>query len=212
MKILAFGVGGVIGSAMCGVLSEQKVWQVPAAMHSADAKRFFPPASPERLMDGIRVEDRDALLRVFAKAQRDIVVNCIGLTRHNAEADDAILEIRLIPAAASTDRVMRRCQGSIDSRKHRLYFFDCKGRICRVGPGGCKRPEWERKTPRRAALSTYDPAADIGDQPRIRRFGWDRSRHVLNAEFCGPWPRRTAAESGFPSRQLQQDMESSCGF
>ncbi len=95
MKILVFGASGMIGSAMFRVLSEQKAWQVSGTMRSADAKSFFPSMNPEFLLDGIHVEDQDALVRVFAKVQPDVVVNCIGLTKHHREADDAILGIPL---------------------------------------------------------------------------------------------------------------------
>ena len=95
MKILVFGASGMIGSAMFRVLSEQKAWQVFGTMRSADAKRFFPSVNPECLLDGIHVEDQDALVRVFAKVRPDVVVNCIGLTKHHKESDDAILGIPL---------------------------------------------------------------------------------------------------------------------
>lgn len=181
-------------------------------MRLVDAKRVFPPVSPERQPNAIHGDGQDVLAMAFGKVQPDITVNCIGLIKHHPEADDAILESHPIIAAASTGRVMLRCQGSIDPRRQRLCFFGSKGRICRGGSGGLKRPVWEGKTLRRAASSTYDYATDIGDLPRITRIGWGHIRHVLNAESRGPWSRRLAAESGFPSHQLQQEMESSCGF
>jgi dTDP-4-dehydrorhamnose reductase len=95
MKILVLGASGMIGSAMFRVLSEKKGWQVFGTLRSAETKKFFPAALANRLLDGVDVENRDALVRVFAQVHPDVVVNCIGLTKHHKESDDPILAIPL---------------------------------------------------------------------------------------------------------------------
>lgn len=93
MRVLVFGASGMIGSAMVRVLSEKKDWQVFGTLRSEDAKRFFSPAIAGSLFAGTDVDKHDALVRVFAQIRPDVVVNCIGLTKHHKEADDPLLAI-----------------------------------------------------------------------------------------------------------------------
>ena len=93
MKILVFGASGMIGNAFVRVLSEKANWQVFGTLRSADAKRFFPPTIASNLLTGVDADKSDALVRVFAQIRPDVVVNCIGLTKHHKEADDPLLAI-----------------------------------------------------------------------------------------------------------------------
>lgn len=95
MKILVFGASGMIGSAMFRVLSAKTGWQVFGTLRSADAKRFFPEEQRDKLVAGVDVENQDALVRVFARVKPDVVVNCIGLTKHHKEASDPLLALPL---------------------------------------------------------------------------------------------------------------------
>jgi dTDP-4-dehydrorhamnose reductase len=95
MKILVLGAGGMIGSAMFRVLSEKTGWQVWGTLRSADVKRFFPKDQRDKLVSGIDVEKIDALVQLFALVMPDVVVNCIGLTKHHKEADNPLLALPL---------------------------------------------------------------------------------------------------------------------
>lgn len=95
MKVLVFGANGMIGSAMFRVLSEKKEWEVRGTLRSDNLKRFFPEVLASRLISGVDVEKHDALVRVFAQVQPDVVVNCVGLTKHHREAEDPLLAIPL---------------------------------------------------------------------------------------------------------------------
>ena len=93
MKVLVFGASGMIGSAMVRVLSEAKEWQVFGTLRSEAAKRFFSPSIASRLLTNIDVDSHDALVRIFAQVKPDVVINCIGLTKHHQEASDSLLAI-----------------------------------------------------------------------------------------------------------------------
>ena len=93
MRVLVFGASGMIGSAMFRVLSEKRDWQVFGTLRSDNGKRFFSPAIAGSLLACIDVDKHDALVRVFAQIRPDVVVNCIGLTKHHKEADDPLLAI-----------------------------------------------------------------------------------------------------------------------
>lgn len=95
MKILVFGASGMIGSAMFRVLGERKDWQVWGTLRNTDARKHFLPHQAERLIGRVDAESQDSLVRVFAAVRPDVVVNCIGLTKHHCEADDTLLAIPL---------------------------------------------------------------------------------------------------------------------
>jgi dTDP-4-dehydrorhamnose reductase len=93
MKVLVFGASGMIGSAMVRVLSETKEWQVFGTLRSGGAKRFFLPSIASKLLPCIDVDSQDMLVKVFAQIKPDVVINCIGLTKHHKEASDPLLAI-----------------------------------------------------------------------------------------------------------------------
>jgi dTDP-4-dehydrorhamnose reductase len=95
MRVLVFGASGMIGSAMFRVLSEQRDWQVWGTLRNETDKRFFAIELSGRLLSGVDVEKNDALVPVFAKVRPNVVVNCIGLTKHHREAGDALASITL---------------------------------------------------------------------------------------------------------------------
>ena len=95
MKVLVFGASGMIGSAMFCVISATPGWEVWGTLRSAAAKRFFSGDQQDKLVSGVDVEKHDALVRMFARVKPDVVVNCIGLTKHHKEAEDPQLALPL---------------------------------------------------------------------------------------------------------------------
>ena len=85
----------MIGNAMIRVLSEKKEWQVFGTLRFEYARRFFSPTISSNLVTGVDVEKHDALVRVFSQVKPDVVINCIGLTKHHKKADDPLLAIPL---------------------------------------------------------------------------------------------------------------------
>lgn len=95
MKVLVFGASGMIGSAMFRVLHETTDWQVWGALRSADARKYFSEKQRENLVVVGDVEKPDVLVRAFSQMQPDVVINCIGLTKHHKASDDPLLAIPL---------------------------------------------------------------------------------------------------------------------
>lgn len=90
MKILVFGASGMLGNAMYRLLSESETLDVSATVRSESARRFFPEALGARLISGVDVENQDSLERTLAQIRPDVVVNCIGLVKQLADADDPL--------------------------------------------------------------------------------------------------------------------------
>lgn len=93
MRVLVLGASGMIGSAMFRVLREQQDWSVFGTLRSGDAKRFFPSETGNNLLTRVDVDKPDEMLRAFSQVHPDVVVNCIGLTKHHKEAEAPLLAI-----------------------------------------------------------------------------------------------------------------------
>jgi len=93
MKILVLGASGMLGNAMIRVLSEKTDWQVYGTVRTANMKRFFCSNIAEKLLPGIDVEKHDSLTQAFILIRPDVVINCIGLIKQLADAEDPLQAI-----------------------------------------------------------------------------------------------------------------------
>ena len=108
MKILVLGASGMLGNAMFRVLSDCTAHSVVGTARSESARRHFADSLQPHLLTGIDVEHPDAIVRVFARVQPDVVVNCIGLVKQVADADDPLQAIPL--NAMLPHRLAQLCQ------------------------------------------------------------------------------------------------------
>lgn len=90
MIILVLGASGMLGNAVVRVLSEKKDWQVYGTLRSESSRRFFEPEIAKKLVVGVDVEQQDSLTKAFIQTRPDIVINCVGLVKQLAEADDPL--------------------------------------------------------------------------------------------------------------------------
>lgn len=93
MKVLVLGASGMIGSAIFRVLSEKNDWEVFGSVRSGEVKRFFTHEIAERLVTGIDVGNHDTLVRLFTQSRPDVVINCVGLTKHLPGAEEHLVAI-----------------------------------------------------------------------------------------------------------------------
>ncbi|MBC8085861.1 MAG: SDR family oxidoreductase [Phycisphaerae bacterium] len=93
MNILVLGASGMLGNAMMRVLSEQPDWQVFGTVRSESARRFFNERIASRLLAGVDVEQQDSLMQAFTRSRPDVVINCVGLVKQLADANDALQAI-----------------------------------------------------------------------------------------------------------------------
>ncbi len=107
MKLLVLGASGMVGNTMIRVLAEDGAHEVYGTVRSPDVTRGLPRSIAERLITGIDVVDDDALVGVFENIRPDAVINCVGLIKQVAGADDPLLAIPL--NALLPHRLSRRC-------------------------------------------------------------------------------------------------------
>ncbi len=108
MKILVLGASGMLGNAMFRVLSEKSDWQVYGAIRSENSKKFFPVNLAKHLLSGVDVEQHDSLLQAFIRTRPDVVINCVGLIKQLADADDPLQAIPI--NALLPHRLARLCE------------------------------------------------------------------------------------------------------
>lgn len=93
MRVLVLGASGMLGNAMVRVLSENSDWSVFGTVRSDGKKRFFEAKVAEHLIVGIDVEHMDSLVKLLARIRPDVVVNCIGLVKQLADAEDPLMAV-----------------------------------------------------------------------------------------------------------------------
>lgn len=75
---------------MFRVLSEDKNLDVYGSARSGLYSNHFSVELSSKIVSGVDVENHDSLLKVFAVTKPDVVVNCIGLVKQLADANDPL--------------------------------------------------------------------------------------------------------------------------
>jgi dTDP-4-dehydrorhamnose reductase len=93
MKVLVLGMTGMLGNAMFRVLSERSDLSVVGSARSGAAGASFDDCLRQNIITGVDVENQDSLARVFGEVRPNVVINCIGLVKQLADADDPLQAI-----------------------------------------------------------------------------------------------------------------------
>lgn len=89
-KILVLGVTGMLGNAVFRLFSQSQGFETHGTARGAAGLRHFDEALRPRIHVGIDVEQQDHLVQLFSRVRPDVVINCIGLVKQLAEADDPL--------------------------------------------------------------------------------------------------------------------------
>lgn len=93
MKVLVLGITGMLGNAMFRVLSENPDLEVFGTARSGNYNQKFPAKSQKKILTGVDVENHDSLVNIYASIKPNVVVNCIGLVKQLANANDPLSAI-----------------------------------------------------------------------------------------------------------------------
>lgn len=107
MRVLVLGASGMLGNAMLRVMSERDNWTVYGTL------RFPNPtlqalAPKAQLLHGIHADQSDSLLAAFTQSCPQVVINCVGLVKQLASADDPLEAIPI--NALLPHRLARLCE------------------------------------------------------------------------------------------------------
>jgi dTDP-4-dehydrorhamnose reductase len=107
MKVLVIGASGMLGNAMLRAISQNPALEVWGTARSPSVRQYFSPELGKRIIAGVDVENQDILTRVLADLRPAVLVNCIGLVKQLAEADDPLLALPI--NAMLPHRLARLC-------------------------------------------------------------------------------------------------------
>lgn len=107
-KILILGASGMLGNAVLRTFADCQEIMVRGSVRSTKSVELFPDELKSRVIPGIDVENMDSLLSLFAATRPSVVINCIGLVKQLAEADDPLLAIPI--NSILPHRLARLCQ------------------------------------------------------------------------------------------------------
>lgn len=107
-KILVLGVSGMLGSAVLRVFAQSDGYSVVGSARSASVLRLFSPELREHVVCGVDAENTDSLMQLFEQCRPDVVINCVGLVKQLAEANDPMAAIPI--NALLPHRLARLCK------------------------------------------------------------------------------------------------------
>ena len=93
IKVLVLGATGMLGNAVLRLFAQSAGYEVVGSARSTSALGLLPTELSDRVVCGVDVEHVDSLISLFSKVQPDVVINCIGLVKQLAEADDPLAAI-----------------------------------------------------------------------------------------------------------------------
>jgi dTDP-4-dehydrorhamnose reductase len=109
VKLLVLGASGMLGNAVLRLFAASPGFEVRGAARSA-VPAGASDILRERVVTGIDVESPDALVRIFAEVRPDVVINCVGLVKQLAEANDPLRAVAI--NALLPHRLARLCEAA----------------------------------------------------------------------------------------------------
>lgn len=95
MKVLVLGATGMLGSAVFNDFTQHRQFEVWGTLRSDSGKKYFPTHTHSHLISNVDLLDNDSLVAVMLKVKPDVVINCVGLIKQFADANDPLLALPL---------------------------------------------------------------------------------------------------------------------
>lgn len=92
-SVLVLGASGMLGNAVLSVFAASPGFEAVGSVRSPAAARLLPAALRERVIAGVDVENMDSLTRLFETVRPQVVINCVGLVKQLAAAEDPLLAL-----------------------------------------------------------------------------------------------------------------------
>ena len=113
MRVLVIGATGMLGNMMVSALYNDARYEAWGTLRDIRGLKHFPSAIHPNLIPGIDVLDDNKLQRVFETVQPDVVINCVGLIKQLAIANDPLV---VLPINAMLPHRLARLCGDFNSR------------------------------------------------------------------------------------------------
>ncbi len=90
MNILVLGASGMLGNVVFRLLSEKIEWRVFGTIRSGADRNFFSSDASNRLLSEVDAGNFDSIVQAYNISRPDVVINCIGLVKQLADAEDPL--------------------------------------------------------------------------------------------------------------------------
>lgn len=90
MRVLVLGVTGMLGSAVFRLFAASPGLEVTGTARDARRLAAFPAPAQAAILAGVDALQDDALVEVLARARPDVIINCVGLIKQLATAEDPL--------------------------------------------------------------------------------------------------------------------------
>ena len=87
-NILIFGISGMLGSTLFRYFSKSECYATFGTVRSQKIRSIFPETLSLNIILGVNAENTDSCISAFNIAKPDIVINCIGIVKQLAAAND----------------------------------------------------------------------------------------------------------------------------
>lgn len=94
-KILILGAVGMLGHKLFTLLSECDNLKVDATVRSLEESRWFSQELLAKIYENVDVDNFDTIIRVIADLKPNVVINCIGIIKQMAAAQDPIISVSI---------------------------------------------------------------------------------------------------------------------
>lgn len=113
ITVLVLGSTGMLGNAVLRHMAENTSFNVWGSARSRGGAEKLQDSIRERIVFGIDVEDIDSLCRILNAVRPNVVINCIGLVKQLAEADDPL---QALPINSILPHRLARLCSLVDAR------------------------------------------------------------------------------------------------
>jgi len=92
-KVLVLGASGMLGNSVMRLFASSPGCDVFGTLRAAADVAWFAPDIRDRLVPGVDIGDLRRLAELVADVRPHVVINCIGVVKQLAEADDPLVAI-----------------------------------------------------------------------------------------------------------------------
>lgn len=93
MKVLVLGASGMLGHTVLRLFASSDGYEVAGSVRSARALGLLPADLRDKTITGVDVENHDSLVSLFARVKPHVVINCVGLVKQLAAADEPLVAL-----------------------------------------------------------------------------------------------------------------------
>lgn len=108
MRVLVLGASGMIGRTVLRVLADALGGSVHGTLRCAAARAALPPDLSARLHLNVDLRSEDQLTALLLEARPGVVINCVGLTKHQPDGQEPLPALLL--NAVLPQRLARLCR------------------------------------------------------------------------------------------------------